>query len=63
MAKKTVKKKTNEAQNRYQKEKQTVVHLKFHNEMDKDILEYFNTIPSKLTVVREAVREYMENHK
>lgn len=52
-------KKTYEAQKRYAATKQTIVTLKFNNELDKDIIEYLSKQDSKLVTIRAAVRDYM----
>lgn len=57
--KEPVKTKAFESQEKYRLANQTPVTLKFHNDRDKDILDYFKTQPSKLETVRKAVREYM----
>lgn len=48
-------------QKRYKEKSQHPITFKFHNEADKDILEFFEKQDSKLAVLREAMRLYMKN--
>lgn len=49
-----------ENQERYRKEKQTPMTFKLHNELDKDILEYFAANPTeRLNAFRVAFRSYI----
>jgi hypothetical protein len=54
-------KKKFESQDKYRKAKQTPMTFKLHNELDKDILEYFAAHPDeRLSAFRTAFRSYIK---
>lgn len=58
---------TNEAKNRWDKENATVFSVKLMRRTEQDLIEFFQRQAEKGiargTVVKLALREYMENHK
>lgn len=63
MTTKKKKKMMYEGQEKYRKENQTVITLKFHNSLDEDILAFLKDQPSKLAVIRLALRDYIAANK
>lgn len=51
-----------EAKKRWMRENTTVITVKCMYKSDADILEFLDG-KSKATVIKAAIREYMENHK
>lgn len=44
------------------KETMTQLSVRFHNENDKDVIAYLESVPSKADFVRKLIREYAATH-
>lgn len=45
-----------------QKKTMTQIAVRFHNENDKDVIAYLESVPSKADFVRKLIREYAATH-
>ena len=54
---------TIEAQERYKRESTKQYAIRFLKNADADIIELLDSTPVKVTILREALRDYIEKHK
>lgn len=56
-------KKRNKRQNAWNKENMTEIRAYFHNRNDAEIIELLKSSKNKTDVIRQALKQYIENHK
>lgn len=57
--------KDSEAKKRWDKENTTMVSIKFQKKTDRDIIDFLESdkTKTKQTIIKDALREYIANHK
>ncbi|MBR0519379.1 hypothetical protein IJJ97_06280 [bacterium] len=56
-------KKRNTRQRNWRKENMTEIRAYFHNRNDAEIIELLKSSKNKTDVIRQALKQYIENHK